>query len=136
MHWAYKYLNKKWERGARGPDSFDCWGLIYCIYKEQFNVELPRYPCVDALNLKQVADVVTSESETQDWARLDKPDDNCVVALSKNIRHLHHVGLYLHIDGGIVLHALDAGNVIAQPLRDLSAHQWRRIEFYKHKAMK
>lgn len=135
MHWAQNYLNKPWEIGARGPDKFDCWGLIYWIYKQHFNVELPLYPGVNAVNLKQVAQVITSESEDCDWIRLNVPQDNCVVAMSKNTKHLHHVGLYLDVDGGLILHALDAGNVIAQPLRDLSRFHWQRVEFFLHKDM-
>lgn len=135
MHFAQQYLSKKWEIGARGPDKFDCWGLVYWIYKQHFNVELPSYPCVDALNLKRVTQVVTSESEQKDWIKLREPNDNCVVALSKNTNHLHHVGMYLDIDGGLVLHALDGCNVIAQPLKDLARTGWLRVEFYKHRAM-
>lgn len=135
MHFAEQYLNKKWQAGARGPDTFDCWGLVYWIYKQHFNVELPSYPCVNALNLKQVTQVVTDESKDLEWFKLENAVDNCVVAMSKNTKHLHHVGLYLDVDGGLVLHALDERNVIAQPLRDLTRTGWRRVEFYKHRAM-
>lgn len=134
-HWAEWYLERPWVIGARGPDAFDCWGLIYWIYKHQYDIELPAYPGVDAKNLSLVTKMITAGAEGSDWTQVDKPVEGCVVAMSKNTRRLHHVGLYLAIDKGCILHATDLGKVIAQPIQDLTRWGWRRVEFYTHKGM-
>ena len=41
-HWATEYIGKPWERMARGPDTFDCWGLVYDIYKNKHGIELSQ----------------------------------------------------------------------------------------------
>ena len=33
-------LNKPYELGARGPDSYDCWGLVMTVYK-RMGIDLP-----------------------------------------------------------------------------------------------
>lgn len=134
-HWAFDYLGKPWLIGGRGPDTFDCWGLVYCIYRDHYGILLPSYPTITSKNLLAVTKYITNgaTSSDSDWVRLDNPVDGCVVALSKNNRILHHVGIYLTIDKGMVLHATDAGSVIAQPITDLKRWGWSRIEYYTHK---
>lgn len=133
MHWAFQYLDKKWVKGGRGPDSFDCWGLVYWIYKTHLNQELPLYPTIDASDLVKVTEKITEYSTLPDWIPLDKPQDLCIVAMSKNIDTLHHVGLFLDIDGGLILHATPNAFVIAQTERDLVKWGYRRIEYYHYK---
>ena len=132
-HWAFDYLNKPWQIGARGPDYFDCWGLVYCVYRDIYGILLPSYPGVDAKNLLRVTRAITDGATDSNWVQIDQPVDGCVVALSKNKKVLHHVGLYLAIDSGCVLHATDAGSVIAQPLHDLHRLGWSRREYYTYK---
>ena len=132
-HWAYDYLNKPWLIGGRGPDNFDCWGLVYCIYRDRYGILLPAYPTITSKNMLAVTKAITSGAAESDWVKLKEPIDGCVVALSKNTKILHHVGIYLDIDRGVLLHATDAGAVIAQSMHDLNRFGWRRIEYYKHK---
>lgn len=38
---AQKYLGKPYKHGAIGPDSFDCSGFVYAIYKK-IGIDIPR----------------------------------------------------------------------------------------------
>ncbi len=38
---AMKYLGKPYRYGATGPDSFDCSGFVYAVYKE-VGIDIPR----------------------------------------------------------------------------------------------
>ena len=39
---AMKQLNKPYVYGTMGPDTFDCSGLVYYVYKNAINVTVPR----------------------------------------------------------------------------------------------
>lgn len=36
-----KYIGLEFEPFGRGPDSFDCWGLVRFFYRQEFNIILP-----------------------------------------------------------------------------------------------
>jgi cell wall-associated NlpC family hydrolase len=127
-HWAINYIGKPWVACGRGPASFDCWGLVWHVYKHVRGVDLPQYP-VHPANLLAVA---REFREAKGWTALQAPEDLCLVAMSQHGRYLHHVGLWLDVDGGKVLHAWDGQAVIAQSLSSLKAYGWARIDFYKH----
>lgn len=128
MHWATKYIGKRWRMGARGPDEFDCWGLCYWISTHELNRPMPCYPVGPRSTTFATKAFERATAGTR-WERLAQPREGCIVGLSLR-RLLHHVGIYAEADGGMVIHALDKGNVIAQSLASLRASGYQRIEFY------
>lgn len=129
MNWTIQYIGKKWQAGARGPDSFDCYGLIHHAYKAILDIELPNLP-IDPSQLQKVDRAVSAGLDGALWTQHDNPMAFDAVGLGKG-RIIHHLGLWIDADGGLVLHATDGGNVIAEPLHRLR-DQFRRIEFYRH----
>jgi len=130
-HWAQQYIGRRWVSGARGPLTFDCWGLVWWIYKHHYAIELPEYPGLDAENIKLVGKLLTA-GEKKEWTRILKPVDGCVVGMSQN-KIFHHVGIYLDVDGGLVLHAYKGSSgVISQRPSNLRSQGWNRIEFYQY----
>ena len=132
MHWATDYIGKPWVSGARGPDAFDCWGLLWWVYRHQFQIELPIYAGVNPKDVKRVGRLMTDGSVDGDWLEIETPEEGCAVAMSQN-KVIHHVGIFLNADGGVVLHAGDKLNVLAQPIKQLSQYGWRTVRYYKHK---
>lgn len=131
MHWSSQYLGKPYDVDGYGPDAFNCWGLVWEVYRAQFGIDLPKYGHVDPRQLPQIVRQIASE-ECQ-WERITEPKDGCVVGLSSG-RSLHHVGIYLDVDGGLVLHARDQAGVIATPRAHLARHGWGKVNFYLHKS--
>lgn len=41
--WVSRYIGIPYSDGARGPDAYDCWGLVRLVMFERFGVELPRF---------------------------------------------------------------------------------------------
>jgi len=107
-HWAHNYIGKPWQRLARGPDTFDCWGLIYDIYKTQYNIELPKN-LIDPVNVSAYGKAINEGKEHPDWAEHREPAEGFVVPLSKS-RLFHHVGVWLDVDDGLILHAPEGGS--------------------------
>lgn len=129
-HWTEKYLGKPWENGARGPFSFDCWGLLWFVYIKELGIRLPLYPGVDAKNYMLTGKMISDATQSSEWRRLDKPEGICAVGMGHKV--LTHVGVYLSDDGGMVMHAADGQNVISDSMARLRSNGWGRIEFYKH----
>jgi cell wall-associated NlpC family hydrolase len=132
MHWANKYIGKPWSPGATGPDAYDCWGLLCVIYKDQFGVELPHHIALDKTDRRGVIKFVDSEvRNATEWRRVTSPVDGCAVAMGSANKY-SHVGVYLEIDGGLILHSAERTGVIAQSISALRASGLGNLIFFKH----
>jgi len=47
--WADRYVGMRYEAGARGPEAFDCWGLVKEVLRTEFGVEGFEEPTEDPL---------------------------------------------------------------------------------------
>ena len=99
-----------WVAGARGPESYDCWGLFLAVQRDHFGRELPEIP-VDALDLRAVLEAFIAHPERQRWQPVPQPEE-----------------------GGGVLHAVRHAGVVFQTLAALDAHGWRIEGCYRFKA--
>lgn len=130
QHWAARYVGKPWVSGGRGPDSFDCWGLLHWVQRAEFGRELPSYPIPPAQKLRVTA-TMERAAASGEWELLSVPREGCAVGMSHH-RKFHHVGCYTEADGGLVVHALEGKGVLAQPLARLRQDAWNRVEFFWH----
>jgi hypothetical protein len=120
-----------WVVGASGPDAFDCWGLFVTVQRSHFHRTLPENP-VDATNLRAVLDAFNGHPERQRWQAVQQPEEGDAV-LMRQSRYPVHIGVWLDIDGGGVLHAVRHAGVVFQTLAALDAHGWRIEGFYRFK---
>ena len=118
-----------WVAGARGPEAYDCWGLFLAVQRQHFGRALPEIP-VDALNLRAVLDAFTAHPERQRWQPVSAAEEGDAV-LMRQSRYPVHIGVWLDIDGGGVLHAVRHAGVVFQTLAALDAHGWRIEGFYR-----
>jgi cell wall-associated NlpC family hydrolase len=128
VHWVYEYIGKPYVKGSFGPDSFDCWGLVWTVYKNRFEIELPRFLFVDnqsALDIRRAM-----KENARQYEELAQPEEGCIVGIGQG-RELSHVGIWIESDGGLVLHAT-APRVLAQSLKALRLAGFQKIQFYKH----
>lgn len=130
MNWANKYIGIPYEKGGQTLDAFDCWGLFHFIQKEHFNLDLP-FIDVDAGNILQVAKELKNNEEKQNWQQIKMPKNGCAVLMA-HARYPSHVGIWLDIDAGGVLHCVKGIGVIFSTLTALKLAGWGRIEFYEH----
>lgn len=134
VHWARGYVGKPWLLGGRGPDAFDCWGVVWHFNKER-GLLLP----VVAQNAGGTyqSNCVLMQHEVRRTldaglaVKLDVPVDGCTVLMSKNGVYTH-AGLFADTQGGLVVHAVPGTGVVAQPLHSLRARGWSGVLFYAH----
>lgn len=122
-------IGRPWVVGATGPDAFDCWGLFVTVQRQCFGRDLPQNP-VDATNLRAVLDAFNGHPERKRWQTVNQPKEGDAV-LMRQSRYPVHIGVWLDIDDGGVLHAVRHAGVVFQTLAALDAHGWRIEGFYR-----
>lgn len=121
-----KYIGIPYKSRGRG-ESLDCWGLVRCIYKDEFNITLPNLDGYDdSENGEQVQNVVETES-FKNWTKIVSPLPFSVVVFRMG-RHCSHVGVML--DAVHFLHALKNRNSCVERI---DKAQWeKRVDgFYR-----
>jgi cell wall-associated NlpC family hydrolase len=128
MHWAASYIGLPWSATGDGPESFHCWALVRHVQREQFSRSLPEIPNPD--DLLSIAKSFRDHPERRRWDLVDVPEEgDCV--LMRQARYPVHVGVWLEVDAGRVLHVVPDKGVVAQSRDSLAAHGWRIEGFYR-----
>ena len=91
--WAQPYFGAPFRQHGRGPDAYDCWGLVEAIYRD-IGIHLPDYRggVSDVHDFRQVGPVM--DRYRQDFAKVDRPQMRDIVLLRTG-RLPAHVGLYV-----------------------------------------
>jgi cell wall-associated NlpC family hydrolase len=128
LHWASAYVGLPWAADGEGPGSFHCWALVRHVQRERFDRDLPAIPNPD--DLLTIARSFRDHPERRRWNLVETPQEgDCV--LMRQARYPVHVGVWLDVDGGRVLHVVRDKGVVAQSLMSLAAHGWRIEGFYR-----
>jgi hypothetical protein len=122
------YLGKPWVRFGRGPDSFDCWGLVRHFYAQEFDLDLPLH-VIAPERLAEVVKTMRSSLEN-DWVQVEEMQENCLVVMSSK-RQPHHVGACISHREKTVLHCASNQNTCCQPLSHIErAMAINKVSFY------
>ncbi len=121
-HWAFNLIGKPWVPGARGPDAFDCLGLVNWCARLRLGLTLPE--------LHQIAN--------SHWHRAAAPlrADDVVLMQGPAGRH---IGFMVDASGRLgVLHADGCltprgpvGCVVFQSLEQATAGGYHKHEFWR-----
>ena len=122
------YIGIPWQAGAQGPDAFDCMAFFRHLQKEQFSIDVPAVIAPDYDDANALADLMSTHPERQRWLRIDKPLHGCAVIIHRPM----HIGTWLDIDGGGVLHCARGAGVIFTSDRSWSMSGFGRKEFFRH----
>lgn len=129
-HWATTYLGKSWSAGESGPDAYDCWGLFRQVQAAHYGREVPLVPEVDVGDILAVARAMRDHDERGRWREVPQPADGDGVLMA-HARYPSHVGVWIDVGGGGVLHAVSGAGVIFSSLSSLRLAGWGRILFYR-----
>lgn len=127
--WVVPLVGLPWREYATGPDAFDCWGAVFHGYREHLGVDLNRHLEIPTADARAFTEAVAAEVATGHWQQLQQPEDGCLVLLSQS-RLFHHIGMWLDVNGGRLLHAKQGLGVQLQP--GFILNDYRRVEFWKY----
>lgn len=133
--WCAPFIGLPYDRGARGPELFDCWGLIMLVGHRQFGLPVPAYEGVvwhngrDKAGRDGTAAVVKRESAAL-WEPVEdeQPGDAVVLRMFGEPLHVGIVaapGWMLHASEGADS-ALERYDGMAWHARVLGFHRFRR----------
>jgi len=120
--WAQNYIGLKYEKLGRGPESYDCWGIIIKVYKDVFGITLP-----DFLYTADIAGYIeTVKNKKELFNKIESPETGDIVLMKIKTAPIH-TGIY--ISPGFVLHGY---NEITGIVFDKIANWQNQIEgFYR-----
>jgi cell wall-associated NlpC family hydrolase len=116
-----------WKSGANGPDAYDCWGIAQAVQGRLFLRQLPDIR-INAEDVRTVMREIATTKARMSWTRADGPTHGRLVEMSSG-RHPYHVGVYLDVDGGGILHSQNPAGVCFDRIATLQAAGWRRFTY-------
>lgn len=109
-----------------GPEEFNCWGLLLYVQRHYFDTVMPIAPLGDSDACLALFD---GQVHTGAWKKVLEPIHGCGALLREGAEP--HVGVYLDLDGGGILHALRGVGVTWTPMALLRKHGYHRATFYR-----
>ena len=102
------YIGLPWESGAQGPDSYDCMGFFRMVQRAHFGVQVPIIIAPDYEDGAALAGLFVRHEERSRWLPVDAPAHGDAVLIKKPM----HIGTWIDVDGGGVLHCVRGAGVV------------------------
>ena len=125
--WVNRYLAARYEDGARGPDRFDCWGLVRDARHALGFRLLPSWGHVRNTQPAEFTAACNREAQAME---LCEPEHGAIAAVFRG-RCCIHVALVAEIDG--TLRALDINPAKGARLQGLPdfERQYFTVRYYR-----
>lgn len=130
MHWAFNYLGIPWASGGNSEaEGFDCWTFFRFVQIQHYGrsmpvIEVPGYHPLTTNTLLRV------HPERNRWTESSTPADGCAVLLGRG-RAVTHIGVWLDIDGGGVLHCDRHKGVVFTKGNAIKDQGYATAEYYR-----
>lgn len=129
--WA-QYQRIPYADNGRDLRGCDCWGLLCIIYRDFFDIELPKYAGVHTTNIREVVRAISSGYVQPEW--IDVPREqlrigDAVVMALVGKKLAAHVGIY--IGKNQMIHAEHGSGVCIVNLQDYTVRE-RIIAYRRH----
>lgn len=113
--------------GGRGPDSYDCWGLVVEVYRRMGRPILDVWQDQRESPL-EVCKIMEEESRLARWTKTDPANYGDVIALSAN-KLIHHVGVFTPWG---ILHIAKGAGVLLQDKQALKLSNYKILGSYTY----
>lgn len=119
-------IGRPYEAGAMGPDRFDCYGLARHLQREFFGRTLPLFQLPAEAGRFAIASAIAVHPERARWDEVERPVDGAVVVMAQQ-QCGFHMGVFLDLDGGLIVHTVEQTGVVAETPFQLRspAARWR-----------
>lgn len=129
-HWVEQYLACDYEDGARGPDRWDCWGLVrHVIHGHLGGRLLPSWGHVRNTMPRTFTRAYRVESAALEEC---KPEVGAIAAVFTGSL-MTHVGVCIDVDGRLVVLEMNPKTGVRwRPVRDFEA-PYAKVRYYRDK---
>lgn len=123
-HWAVEYIGLPY-----APPERDCWGFFRSLRAERYGDVLPAVPVPD-YRLATVISAFREAEERAAWAEVPEPVEGDAVLLGRS-KHPAHVGMWVAVGGGGVLHCERGCGVVFSDRAALAKAGWSLVRYYR-----
>ena len=106
-----KYLGVPYKNRGRDTNGLDCWGLVLCIYKDIFGIDLPDLENYE-VDWSYKGNDYIMERYTNEWVRVEQPQEMDIVLMHNKKGISNHAGVML--DNKNFIHCPNAGVVLSK----------------------
>lgn len=121
-----QYIGLPWAAGAQGPAAYDCMAFFRHVQAAHFGVQVPQIIAPDYDDPTQLAAMFGEHEERARWHRIAEPRHGCAVIVHRPM----HIGTWLDVDGGGVLHCVRGAGVVLTPDAAWQFSGFGRREFF------
>lgn len=125
-----QYIGTPWVAGAQGPDAFDCMAFFRHVQAQHFGIQVPAIIAPDYDDGAGLVALFAGHPERSRWPSAAKASHGCAVF----IRNPLHIGVWLNIDGGGVLHCVRGAGVIFTADAAWAVSGFGRREYFRFAA--
>ena len=105
-------VGKRYRAGASGPVEYDCYGLTKLLQRVFYGRALPAFALTAGAGRMAVATAIATHPDRARWREVAAPVDGAIAVMARQECGFH-MGTYVDLDGGIVVHALEEPGVAA-----------------------
>lgn len=127
-HWIEHYLRAPYADGGRGPEAYDCWGLVREVRHKHCGARLlPEWGGIPARDIRNLSKAY--EAERAAMERCD-PEPGAIAAVMRG-PFCYHVAVVVELEGA--LWVLETGSRIKGRRLRLAQFLavYNRVEFYR-----
>lgn len=122
-----EYVGIPWVAGAQGPNAYDCMAFFRHVQCSHFDIDVPEIIAPDYDDPSALSSMFADHPERQRWTPIAKPIHGCAVL----VRRPMHVGIWLNLDGGGVLHCVRGAGVVFTSDSSWPASGFGRREYFE-----
>ena len=127
-HWALDYIGRAWVKGVH-----ECGHFFVEVQRDRFGTACEVIAADADSVLSCVRALAGSHAEFRHWIEVEAPREGDAVQMSHS-RHPHHVGVWVEVDGGGVLHCVEGAGVVFSTRKALRACGWNIVSIKRHRS--
>ncbi|MEZ5648600.1 MAG: NlpC/P60 family protein [Alphaproteobacteria bacterium] len=128
-HWANKLIGIPYDITGSDPVSgFNCWSFVRYVQAKYYGRNLPEIP--NPTQFRAITKEFSAHAERARWQKIDDPQDGDLILTCLGA-HPCHVGVYIALNGGGILHCVNRVGVQFHRIDMLTLGGWTLQGFYR-----
>lgn len=131
-HWAAQYIGLPWAKGGEGPHEYNCWNFFRLVQRVHFGREIGPVQADEDVP-REYIEAFRTHPDRADWVEVDRPRQGDGVEVW-HLRYPWHIGVWVDVDGGGLLHCVRGMGVIFSRAHELPGQGFSRLVCYRHRS--